>query len=67
MKRWRHFLFTLFTIPFVIIYVWIALKIIDLLGGYYFLIDIFLYVTFGLLWILPASIVIKWLANNEAK
>lgn len=67
MKRWRHFLFTLFTIPFVIIYVWIALTIIDLLAGHYFLIDIFLYVTFGLLWLFPASIVIKWLANNEAK
>ena len=35
MKRWRHFLFTLLTIPFVIIYVWIALTIIDLFEGVY--------------------------------
>tara|TARA_B100001758_G_C18355466_1_gene582437 strand:- start:608 stop:811 length:204 start_codon:yes stop_codon:yes gene_type:complete len=66
MKRWRHFLVTLLTIPFLIIYVWIALAVIDLLTGYNFIIDCIIYLTMGLLWLFPASIVVKWLANNEA-
>ena len=67
MKRWRHFLFTIFAIPLIMIYVWIALSIIDLFKGLHFFIEIILYITFGLLWLIPGSILIKWLAKHEAK
>ena len=66
MKRWRHFLVTLLTIPFLIIYIWFALIVVDFLTGYYFIVDCIIYVAMGLLWLLPASIIIKWLANHEA-
>ncbi len=65
MKRWRHFLVTLLIVPSLVIYVWIASIIIEYLIGYHFLIDFFIYFTMGILWILPSTIVIKWLAKNE--
>ena len=60
------FLVTLLTIPFLIIYVSDCFRVIDLLTGYNFIIDCIIYLTMGLLWLFPASIVVKWLANNEA-
>ena len=66
MKRWRHFLVTLLIVPSLAIYVWIASIIIEFLIGFHFLIDFFIYFIMGILWILPATIVIKWLAKYEA-
>ena len=66
MKRWRHFLVTLLTIPFLIIYIWIAMAVADIFTGYHFIIDCIIYIIMGLFWLFPASIVIKWLANHEA-
>ena len=66
MKRWRHFLVTLLIVPSLAIYVWIASIIIEFLIGFHFLIDFFIYFIMGILWILPATVVIKWLAKYEA-
>ena len=66
MKRWRHFIVTLLIVPSLVIYIWIASTIIEFLIGYHFFIDFIIYLVMGVLWILPAAIVIKWLAKYEA-
>ncbi len=66
MKRWRHFLVTIFIVPTLAIYVWLASIILEILIGFHFLIDFFIYFILGVIWILPATIVIKWLAKHEA-
>ncbi len=66
MKRWRHFLVTILIVPFLAIYIWIASMVIDFLIGFNFIIDIIVYLVMGILWIIPASMVIKWLAKHEA-
>ena len=33
LKRWRHFVVTIFLIPFLLIYIWISSFIIDLITG----------------------------------
>ncbi len=40
--------------------------IFEYITGYYWLIDWLIYVMAGLIWIYPAILVIKWLANKEA-
>ena len=65
MKRWRHFLVTILIVPSLGIYVWFASIILDILIGFHFLIDFLIYLVMGILWILPATLVIKWLAKHE--
>ncbi len=66
MKRWRHFLVTILIVPSLGIYVWFASIILDFLIGFHFLIDFLIYFVMGILWILPATVVIKWLAKHES-
>ena len=66
MKRWRHLIVVIGIIPALIIYVAIFMYIFDYITGYHWSIDWLIYILAGLLWLYPATKVIKWLADNEA-
>ena len=66
MKRWRHLIVVIGIIPSLIIYVAFFMYIFDYITGYHWSIDWLIYVIAGLLWLFPATKVIKWLADNEA-
>ena len=66
MKRWRHLIVVIGIIPSLIIYVAFFMYIFDYITGYHWSIDWLIYVIAGLLWLYPATKVIKWLADNEA-
>ena len=67
MRRWRHFLVAIMIVPALASYIIIAALLADFITGVSFLIDLLYYFTAGLIWIPGASIVIKWLADNEAQ
>ena len=67
MRRWRHFLVAIMIVPALTAYIIIAALLADFITGVSFLIDLLYYLTVGLVWIPGASIVIKWLADNEAQ
>ena len=67
MRRWRHLLVAIMIVPALAGYITIAAVLADFITGVYFLIDLLYYCTAGLIWIPGASIVIKWLADNEAQ
>ena len=66
MKRWRHLIVVIGIIPSLIIYVVFFMYIFDYITGYHWSIDWLIYILAGLLWLYPATKVIKWLADNEA-
>ena len=67
MKRWRHFLVAIMTVPALVIYIIIAALLADFVTGISLFIDFLYYFTAGLIWIPGAVIVIKWLADNESR
>ena len=66
MKRWRHFIVVIGIIPTLIIYVAFFMYTFDFITGYFWLLDWIMYILAGLLWLYPASKVIKWLADHES-
>ena len=66
MKRWRHFIVVIGIIPALIIYVAFFMYTFDFITGYFWLLDWIMYILAGLLWLYPASKVIKWLADHES-
>ena len=66
MKRWRHFLVVVGTIPALVIYVALWMFLFDYITGYFWLLDWVIYIIAGFLWLYPATKVINWLANYES-
>ena len=66
MKRWRHFLVVVGTIPALVIYVAIWMFLFDYITGYLWLLDWVIYIIAGFLWLYPATKVINWLADYES-
>ena len=66
MKRWRHFLVVVGTIPALVIYVAIWMFLFDYITGYFWLLDWIIYIIAGFLWLYPATKVINWLADYES-
>ena len=66
MKRWRHFIVVIGIVPLLIVYVAFFMYAFDFVTGFNWLIDWVIYILAGLLWLYPAAIVIKWLADHEA-
>lgn len=66
MKRWRHFLVVVGTIPALVIYVAIWMFLFDYITGYFWLLDWVIYIIAGFLWLYPATKVINWLADYES-
>lgn len=66
MKRWRHFLVVVGTIPALVIYVALWMFLFDYITGYFWLLDWVIYIIAGFLWLYPATKVINWLADYES-
>ncbi|MBT5575323.1 DUF2842 domain-containing protein [Alphaproteobacteria bacterium] len=66
MKRWRHLLVAVLVVPALICYVIVAMIFSQWIEGISGIIDFIFYLIAGLAWIPAASIVIKWLADNES-
>jgi|TARA_B110000914_G_scaffold189137_1_gene174404 hypothetical protein len=66
LKRWRHFLVVVGTIPALVIYVAIWMFLFDYITGYFWLLDWVIYIIAGFLWLYPATKVINWLADYES-
>ena len=66
MKRWRHFIVVIGIVPLLIVYVAFFMYAFDFVTGFHWFIDWIIYILAGLLWIYPATKVIKWLADHES-
>ncbi|MDA0763064.1 MAG: DUF2842 domain-containing protein [Proteobacteria bacterium] len=66
MKRWRHFIVVIGTIPSLLVYIILCMVLFEYVTGFYWLLDWLIYIISGLVWIYPAAKIIKWLADNEA-
>lgn len=67
MKRWRHLLVALLVVPALTLYIIAAMVLSQYITGFSGVIDLVYYIIAGLAWIPGAAIVIRWLADNEAR
>ena len=67
MKRWRHLVVAIGTVPAFALYIGIVLILTDYVTEIYWVIDLFFYLIAGLAWI-PLSVkIIDWLARHESE
>ena len=67
MKRWRHLVVAIGTVPAFALYIGIVMILTDYLTEIHWVLDIFFYLIAGLAWI-PLSVkIIDWLAKHEAE
>ena len=67
MKRWRHLLVAILVVPVLTGYIILATVFSEFIVGKSLFVDFLFYLLAGLIWIPGAAIVIRWLADNEAK
>lgn len=66
--RWRSFVGTILIIVLVVIYALLATTIATLtLGASPWWVHLLYFLLSGLLWILPAMVIIKWMAGSRPK
>lgn len=66
MKRWRHLVVAIGTVPAFALYIGIVMVLTDYMTEIHWILDIFFYLIAGLAWI-PLSVkIIDWLAKHEA-
>lgn len=66
--RWRSFVGTILIIALVVIYALAATTIATLtLGASSWWVHLLYFLLSGLLWILPAMVIIKWMAGSRPK
>lgn len=67
MKRWRHLVVAIGTVPAFALYIGIVMVLTDYMTEIHWILDIFFYLIAGLAWI-PLSVkIIDWLAKHEAE
>ena len=67
MKRWRHLVVAIGTLPAFALYIGIVLILTDYVTEIHWVIDLFFYLIAGLAWI-PLSVkIIDWLARHESE
>ena len=67
MKRWRHLIVAIGTVPAFALYIGIVLILTDYVTEIHWVIDLFFYLIAGLAWI-PLSVkIIDWLARHESE
>ena len=67
MKRWRHLIVAIGTVPAFIFYIGLVLLLTDYVTEIHFLLDLIFYVVAGLAWIPACVKIIDWLARHEAE
>jgi len=66
MKRWRHLLTAIFISPFLFMYALGVAYLSDFILDLHPVLDIIFFLFAGLLWLVPASKIVAWLARNES-
>ena len=67
MKRWRHLVVAIGTVPAFALYIGIVLILTDYVTEIHWVIDLFFYLIAGVAWI-PLSVkIIDWLARHESE
>ena len=67
MKRWRHLVVAIGTVPAFALYIGIVLILTDYVTEIHWVIDLFFYLIAGFAWI-PLSVkIIDWLARHESE
>ena len=67
MKRWRHLVVAIGTVPAFAVYIGLVMVLTDYLTDIHWILEIFFYLIAGLAWI-PLSVkIIDWLAKHEAE
>jgi len=67
MKRWRHLVVAIGTVPAFAVYIGLVMVLTDYLTDIHWILDILFYLIAGLAWI-PLSVkIIDWLAKHEAE
>ena len=67
MKRWRHLLVAILVVPVLTGYIILATIFSEVIVGKSLFVDFIFYLLAGLIWIPGAAVVIRWLADKEAK
>ena len=67
MRRWRHLLVAILVVPVLTGYVILATIFSEIIVGKSLFIDFIFYLLAGLIWIPGAAVVVRWLADKEAK
>ena len=67
MRRWRHFLVAILVVPVLSGYIILATMFSEFIVGKSLFVDFIFYLIAGLIWIPGAAVVIRWLADKEAK
>ena len=67
MRRWRHLLVATLVVPVLTGYIILATIFSEVIVGKSLFVDFIFYLLAGLIWIPGAAVVIRWLADKEAK
>ena len=67
MRRWRHLLVAILIVPVLTVYIILATTFSEFIVGKSLIVDFIFYLLAGLIWIPGAAVVIRWLADKEAK
>ena len=66
MTRWRHFVVAVGVVPVIVLYVWLAIWLLEFAAGIHVVIDLVIFMVAGLAWIPLAGAVVGWLAKHES-
>ncbi len=67
MRRWRHLLVAIMVVPALTGYIILATIFSEVIVGKSLFVDFIFYLLAGLIWIPGAAVVVRWLADKEAK
>ena len=67
MRRWRHLIVAVGTVPALVIYIGLMMQIADFVTDIHIILDFLFYAVAGLLWIPLAGKVVAWLAEHESR
>ena len=66
MKRWRHLIVAIGLVPSISVYVMVCLYISGFFVGLHWASDLAFFTFAGLVWLYPASLVVRWLSVTES-
>ena len=66
MKRWRHLIVAIGLLPSISVYVMACLYISGFVVGLHWASDLAFFICAGLVWLYPAALVVRWLADTES-
>ena len=67
MRRWRHLIVAVGTVPALVIYLGLVMQLADFVTDIHIVVDFLFYAVAGLVWIPLAGKVVGWLATHESR